>query len=87
MIFPYRTKLDEECNIVFIGHHIPSGKKEVIDRIFKFWETELTYDPVTKNFLETSCSCPDCQINRAKGDDGYICKHIMEDLNYLNLIL
>lgn len=87
MIFPYRTKLDEECNIIFIGHHIPNGKKEVIDRVQNCWETELTYDPITKSFLFTKCNCPDCQITRSKGDEDYICKHIMEDLNYLNLIL
>lgn len=84
MIFPFEVKVNSQGNIIFEGEHIPSGKSEIIDRIFKCWLTEHEYNPITKTFSNSRCTCPDFNINKMKKEN---CKHIKEDLKLLGELL
>ena len=76
MLSPFRVKTNEIGNIIFESEHIPTGKKELIDRVFKCWMLEHEFDPITKEII-SKCTCPDFNINRMKNSP---CKHILSDL-------
>lgn len=86
MIFPFEVVIKHNGNIKFLGNHIPNSKKQLIDRICDCWKTEYEFDPLSEIIISSSCSCPDCKITRSKCPN-YNCKHIIEDLNYLKIVL
>ena len=86
MIFPFDVIIKHNGNIKFVGNHVPNSKKPLIDRICECWKTEYEFDPSSEMVVKTECNCPNCQITRFKTPD-YNCKHIIEDLNYLKIVL
>lgn len=84
MIIPFTQHTNSSGNIVFRFEHLPSNKKDILDRLENAWISTYEFDPIKKEIIESNCSCPDFNLNRSGESD---CKHMTESKYWLNQIL